>query len=926
VLDKLVERDEEEKTLARVYSETPLGRNRMVAIGGPLASGKTALLHSFARDAADAGATVLEATASSFERYQPLGIIDQLLRGRRLLSHGAELEVHELVERIGGPGTHSEISPPILGLLHGAFQHLTNNPPLVICIDDAHFMDVESLQYLLALMRRMGNAPISIVLTYCPDMGQDSVQRIIQAEILRMPNRTKLDIEPLSEAGVATVLEGYFDIEVARLIASECRQLSGGRPLLVHALAEDYSGGFSESAAHRRPVAAAAFGRAVLSCLYRAESVVLEIAQAMATLGTFRSAAVVARLCGMDPESVARVAASPGVGGLLEHELIGQPSVREAVLRSIPQKERHARRSRTARLLHHEGAPALATAEHLMRIDEAIPWARQVLCEAADQTLAAGDHEAAISYLERAHRESVGWRERIDTAAKLADVMWRCNPAAAKSYLPDLVAAAEQGELSVRQSVPVIRSLLWNGQVEQATRVMARVGADSHAQVGEDAVPYAEQLRLWLPLTYPGIAPVPGIEGTAPLDVGRSAPQHRAAGALSAVLQVTDEQDAVPAAKLVLREALAGAASPASALASLVVLIYSDNLDDASVWCDALLASKGETYGLVWNAMFTAARAEIHYRRGDLPNAKRQAHAALALMPRESWGAAIVVPLSLLVLITTAMGNLAEAEGHLDFPIPSAAFATLGGVFYLDARGHYHLARGRHDAALQDFLAAGHLMKLWEADCPSAVPWRANAARVYLHKGLVTQARELLTEQMSLLPPGHSRTRALANRTLAATLRLDERPPVLLKAANILERCGDSLNLAYTLADLSNAYESLGDFAQARGHAQKARTLADQCAAAFLPQPPAAAAGEVTGVRAEVGAESPSEAAPPVRQLSTAEWRVAELAARGSTNEQIARKLFITVSTVEQHLTRAYRKLGIRRRTQLPSCLSELVQ
>ncbi|MDX2681401.1 response regulator transcription factor [Streptomyces sp. NY05-11A] len=45
----------------------------------------------------------------------------------------------------------------------------------------------------------------------------------------------------------------------------------------------------------------------------------------------------------------------------------------------------------------------------------------------------------------------------------------------------------------------------------------------------------------------------------------------------------------------------------------------------------------------------------------------------------------------------------------------------------------------------------------------------------------------------------------------------------------------------------------------------------------------------------------------------------------GATNEQIARKLFITVSTVERHLTRAYRKLGIRRRTQLPSCLSELV-
>jgi DNA-binding CsgD family transcriptional regulator len=51
--------------------------------------------------------------------------------------------------------------------------------------------------------------------------------------------------------------------------------------------------------------------------------------------------------------------------------------------------------------------------------------------------------------------------------------------------------------------------------------------------------------------------------------------------------------------------------------------------------------------------------------------------------------------------------------------------------------------------------------------------------------------------------------------------------------------------------------------------------------------------------------------------LSDAERRVAELAAHGLTNREIARKLYITVSTVEQHLTRVYRKLGVRRRMEL---------
>lgn len=55
--------------------------------------------------------------------------------------------------------------------------------------------------------------------------------------------------------------------------------------------------------------------------------------------------------------------------------------------------------------------------------------------------------------------------------------------------------------------------------------------------------------------------------------------------------------------------------------------------------------------------------------------------------------------------------------------------------------------------------------------------------------------------------------------------------------------------------------------------------------------------------------------------LSEAQRRVAALAARGHTNQQISRRLFITVSTVEQHLTRVYRKLDVRRRTDLPERL-----
>jgi DNA-binding NarL/FixJ family response regulator len=49
---------------------------------------------------------------------------------------------------------------------------------------------------------------------------------------------------------------------------------------------------------------------------------------------------------------------------------------------------------------------------------------------------------------------------------------------------------------------------------------------------------------------------------------------------------------------------------------------------------------------------------------------------------------------------------------------------------------------------------------------------------------------------------------------------------------------------------------------------------------------------------------------------------VAALAARGFVNREIAERLFITPSTVEQHLTRVFKKLGITGRDFLPKSLS----
>ena len=78
-----------------------------------------------------------------------------------------------------------------------------------------------------------------------------------------------------------------------------------------------------------------------------------------------------------------------------------------------------------------------------------------------------------------------------------------------------------------------------------------------------------------------------------------------------------------------------------------------------------------------------------------------------------------------------------------------------------------------------------------------------------------------------------------------------------------------------------------------------------------------------TELRAAGGATSARRARPRPASSRRRSSRSRSPVARGATNREVAAALFVSPKTVEVHLTRIFKKLGVRSRTELAALLNE---
>ncbi len=927
-----MERERELAGIDALLDRARDGAGSALVLEGEPGIGKTALMNAARERGSALGMTVLAACGSEIESGFPFGLVRQWIepvlasadaRERaRLFKGAAELSRPVVAD---APSADQEAS---LGALHGLFWLLANladGGPVLLVADDAHWADEPSLRFLAYLARRIDALALALLIATRPIPGGSPAAELIGACIAD-PNTERLEPAPLTETAI-TELVGEADGHFARA----CHQATGGNPFLTSELIRELTEQgvpFTAAGAERVPsVAPREVARWTRDRLARLPPEASALARALSLLGGQAPLDLASELAALGPDGGRHAAEALTGSGFVEFDTalrFRHPLLGAAVGASVTPFERESGHRSAAALLRARGAPPEQIAVHILTAAPAAdPEDERVLRDAANEATRRGAPGSAVPLLRRALLEPLAGGRRTELLLELGEMERTAGlyPDAA-GHLLDAVRLADDPELHAqaivalartvgpepdrnRELLAPLRQALGAADAvdrELALRVKgAFVSAAFHAGQGDD--PAAQQVAAEV-ARLPGDSPGESIALSALFEHLHTLQSAAEFGSLAE--RVARHAD----------ELLAAGVQDARAHALLVGLRMADRLETAERltlrWFDLARAQGSEE---AFGAASTHS-ANLNRLRGRLSASEADAAAAVT-SSRAAGGVGLVMAEVALTDALLTRGKLDEAE---------AAFAAIGigeqvppirpflGV--LGVRVELRAARGDHAAALADF---DEIVR-----------------RLGSHRPTGPQLGHLLTAIRSRHAQGEGQavldglgyaleiaqtwgTDSAIGSVLRLRGRLADDPVEALEdlRASVahLERSPRRVDYASALVDLGSVLRRAARRVESREPLRAGFELARECGADGL-------AEKARGELAASGVRIRRERLSGIESLTASERRIAELAADGLSNADIAQSLFVTVKTIEMHLTHTYRKLDVNGRAELARALA----
>lgn len=939
LLGDLLERDREIAEAARLIESIGEGEGRLLLVEGAAGSGKTRLLRAIRDLAHERGATTLLARASELERQSPFNAVRSLLEPA--VARATDAERDALLA--GAAGASRNLLDPearrpagadeAFNLLHGLTWlaiNIAGRAPLVLLVDDAHWLDSPSARFLAYLADRLEDAPILLVAALRP--AEPGAPHAL-ARLGLKPHATVLRPSPLSEAAVAALAEEALSARPTEAFARACHAATGGNPFAVHSLLVDLA------ADGVRPDDAAAAGLAerLPADIERALRLRLEslpdsatrLARAVAVLGDGCSARTAAELGELDAHDAAETSEllvrvdilAPGRGLGFTH-----PLARAAVYRGMPSAQRSHLHSRAAGMLAGAAAPD-RLAPHLLEVDPAGDASVVATLRAAARgARSLGGRGAAIAFLRRALAEPPAPPQRFGTLADLgmAEVQaWEMAAGIghlreAVELAPDAVrraevamvlAGAHRGMSDFMGAVAVLEGELarLGDRDEETVRVLestvllnAVQDAAAHRALRERPRPSADDLegatrgerRLLMVLAFEALM------SGEPRDRGLVLARRALAGAPP----IRDE----PAGNTIVLFPLTGMIEAGAHAECYELLDWM--VDDAR--------RQGSLVGYVTSAAF---RAHARWLAGDLDDAEADAVSAWSLLRETPGRVNAAQALGVLIDALVARGDLAGAEVELaESGLADAPADQVNLLMLAAARLRLRLAQRRWDAALAESDRLDAACDALGVAISGTLERSPNRALVLLGLGRAEEAAETAAAEVRRARRyGAAYAVSAALRAHGLALGGPDGADRLADAVEAADAAGARLHLARALLDHGAALRRLGHKRDAREPLRRALDIASRCGAH-------ATAEEAHAELLATGARPRRAALSGAASLTARERRVARLAADGLSNPDIAQTLFITRRTVEKHVGEVLRKLEVSSRTEIASSLDPI--